>query len=385
MYLNCHTYYSLNYGVLSETELLELACSHGVETLALTDINSSSAGMNFVRLTNEQGIRPILGIDFRNGNVQEFVGLAQNNEGFQEINAFLSQHLHKGTPIPTVAPPFAHVHVIYPFEKIQEEERTDFKAYEYIGVSVDELRKLRFSRYREFKDRLVLLQPVSFRSKKDFNTHRLLRAIGLNTLLSKLPQSEEARPTDTLRPMEELKRALADVPHIWENTQRLMDSCTIAFGFGSERVSQNQSRFLASKAMDVERLRELALDGLTRRYAYPTEKVRERMFRELRTIQELDFVSYFLINHDIVSYAKSKGYPYVGRGSGANSLVAYLIGITDVDPIELDLYFERFINPFRASPPDFDIDFSTWVDRAVNVYHLRRMKVSSANQVHEID
>ena len=141
MYLNCHTYYSLNYGVLSETELLDLARSHGVEVLALTDINNSSAGMNFVRLAKEQGIRPILGIDFRNGNVQEFVGLAQNNEGFREINAFLSEHLHKGTPIPSVAPVFGNVHVIYPFEKVQEEERTDFKAYEYIGVSIEELRK----------------------------------------------------------------------------------------------------------------------------------------------------------------------------------------------------------------------------------------------------
>ncbi|WP_067028879.1 DNA polymerase III subunit alpha [Allomuricauda sp. CP2A] len=374
MYLNCHTYYSLNYGVLSETELLVLARSHGVEVLALTDINNSSAGMNFVRLANEQGIRPILGIDFRNGNIQEFVGLAQNNEGFREINAFLSEHLHKGTPIPSVAPAFVHVHVIYPFEKIQEEERTDFRTYEHIGVSVEELRKLRFSRYREYKDRLVLLQPVSFRSKKDFNTHRLLRAIGLNTLLSKLPQSEEARPTDILRPMEELKRALVDFPHIWENTQRLMDSCNIAFGFGKERVSQNQSRFLGSKELDVERLRELALEGLFRRYVHPSEKVRERMFRELKTIQELDFVSYFLINHDIVSYAKSKGYPYVGRGSGANSLVAYLIGITDVDPIELDLYFERFINPFRASPPDFDIDFSTWDRDDVTAYIFKRFE-----------
>src|SRR5690606_42000119 len=104
MYLNCHTYYSLNYGVLSETELLDLACSHWVEVLALTDINNSSAGMNFVRLANEQGIRPILGIDFRTGNVQEFVGLAQNNDGIREMKDFLSEPRNKATPIPTVAP-----------------------------------------------------------------------------------------------------------------------------------------------------------------------------------------------------------------------------------------------------------------------------------------
>jgi DNA polymerase-3 subunit alpha len=98
------------------------------------------------------------------------------------------------------------------------------------------------------------------------------------------------------------------------------------------------------------------------------------MERELETIRKLDFVSYFLINHDIVSYARSRDYPYVGRGSGANSLVAYLIGITDVDPIELDLYFERFINPFRASPPDFDIDFSTWDRDDVTGYIFKRFE-----------
>src|SRR5690606_41674980 len=100
MYLNCHTYYSLNYGVLSETELLDLARSHGVEVLALTDINNSSAGMNFVRLSNEQGIRPIMGIDFRNGYVQELVGLAQNNEGLRDMSVFIFEHLRRGTAIP---------------------------------------------------------------------------------------------------------------------------------------------------------------------------------------------------------------------------------------------------------------------------------------------
>ncbi len=372
MYLNCHTYYSLNYGTFSESELLELAQRNGVTTLALTDINNTSVGMNFVRLAQKQGITPVLGVDFRNGNQQQFVGLAKNNEGFRELNAFLSKHLHTGSPIPSKAPIFDNANIIHPFEKVLKEERTDFEANEYIGVSLAELRKLPFSRYRDYRDRLVLLQPVSFRNKKDFNTHRLLRAIGLNILLSKLPQSEQGRETDTMRPLSEVERMLADFPHILENTQRLLEGCTIVFGFGKDRVSQNQSSFLGSKEADFQKLRELAETGLPKRYANPSETVRERMERELRTIRDLDFVSYFLINHDIVSYAKSRDYPYVGRGSGANSIVAYLIGITDVDPIELDLYFERFINPFRASPPDFDIDFSTWDREDVTDYIFRR-------------
>ncbi|MGS2763772.1 DNA polymerase III subunit alpha [Sinomicrobium sp. M5D2P9] len=372
MYLNCHSYYSLNYGTFSEAELLALAEAHGVRALALTDINNTSAAMNFVRLARIQGIKPVVGIDFRNGNQQQFVALAQNHEGFRELNAFLSGHLHSGKPIAPDAPAFANAYIIHPFEKVLKEERTRFRDCEFIGVSLGELRKLRFSHYRDDHDRLVLLQPVTFRNKKDFNTHRLLRAIGLNTLLSKLPQSEQGSQDDTMRPVPEVEELLADFPHILANTRKLLEDCTLDFGFGKDRISQNQSRFLDSKEADFQKLRELAEAGLPRRYANPSDTVRERMERELETIRKLDFVSYFLINHDIVSYARSRDYPYVGRGSGANSLVAYLICITDVDPIELDLYFERFINPFRASPPDFDIDFSTWDRDDVTAYIFKR-------------
>ena len=99
-------------------------------------------------------------------------------------------------------------------------------------------------------------------------------------------------------------------------------------------------------------------------YRYPevNETILNRLEKELTLIKKMGFVSYFLINWNIVSHAQKKGFFYVGRGSGANSMVAYLLRITDVDPIELDLYFERFINLYRVNPPDFDIDFS-WRDR----------------------
>ena len=98
------------------------------------------------------------------------------------------------------------------------------------------------------------------------------------------------------------------------------------------------------------------------RYPDPGEHIFKRVEKELEIIRQKGFLSYFLINWDITSYARSKGYFYVGRGSGANSVVAYLLRITDVDSIDLDLYFERFINLYRQNPPDFDIDFS-WMDR----------------------
>ncbi|WP_163517951.1 DNA polymerase III subunit alpha [Gelidibacter japonicus] len=362
MYINSHSYYSLLYGTFSEVELLKLAKANGVTSLALTDINNTSACLNFIRKAKDFNIKPIIGIDFRNGAQQQFVGLAKNHHGFQELNAFLSEHSHSKTPIPDSAPAFKDVIVIYPFETVMLHEQKNFRPHEFIGVSVDELKKLPFSAYTSYTDKLVIQQQVTIRTKKDFNAHRLLRAIDKNTLLSKLQKTEECRMTDVMLPMEALELAFKEFPHIIENTQRILDSCSIDFNFGSHRISQNQQLYLDSKEADYAMLVGLCNENLTRRYSHPTEKVRARLQTELETIKAMDFVSYFLINYDIISYSKRQGNIHVGRGSGANSIVAYIIGITDVDPIELDLYFERFINPFRASPPDFDIDFS-WKDR----------------------
>ncbi|SFZ89545.1 DNA polymerase-3 subunit alpha [Flaviramulus basaltis] len=362
MYLNCHTYYSLRFGTFSEVELLELAKSNHIETVVLTDINNTSACLNFIRKSKAYDIKPVIGIDFRNGVSQQFVGIAKNNHGFQELNAFLSEHSHNKKSIPDNAPNFNDVFIIYPFEKVLQNEKKQFRDHEFIGVSIEELRKLPFSIYTSYTNKLVIQQQVTIRNKKDFNAHRLLRAIDNNTLLSKLQKSEECKLTDIMLSLEAIKTAFSEFPHIITNTEQILNTCSIDFSFGKDRISQNQKVYLDSPEADYELLETLCQDNLHKRYSHPTEKVKARLQTELNTIKNMSFVSYFLINHDIISYSKRMGYVHVGRGSGANSIVAYIIGITDVDPIELDLYFERFINPFRASPPDFDIDFS-WKDR----------------------
>jgi len=362
MYLNCHTYYSLRYGTFSEVDLLELAKENDINSLAITDINNTSACLNFIRKAKEFKIKPIVGIDFRNGSKQLYVGLANNNEGFKELNTFLSHHSEQKIALPELAPTLGNCYVIYPFEQVLQLEKNTFSENEFIGISIEELRKLRFSKLKKYTDKLVVQQQVTIRTKKDFNAHRLLRAIDKNTLLSKLEKSEECRLTDKMYSLKEISEAFKDFPHIIENTKKIIESCHIDFGFGNDRKSQNLKLYTDSFVNDYKLLEKLCNDNIHKRYSAPDSKVLHRLETELKTIKELDFVSFFLINYDIVSYAKSKGYFHVGRGSGANSIVAYIIGITDVDPIELDLYFERFINPFRASPPDFDIDFS-WKDR----------------------
>ena len=372
MYLNCHTYYSLRYGTFSEIELLQLAQENHVAQLALTDINNTSACLNFVRKAFEFRIKPILGIDFRNGLNQCYVGIAKNNEGYLELNDFLSEHLHQKKDFPDTAPRFEHAHIIYPFEKVLQNEMKVFSKHEHIGISVAELRRLRFSRLMQLKDKLVVQQPVTFRNKRDFNAHRLLRAIDNNTLLSKLSITEQARDDEKMFPIQNLAAAFSEHSFILENTERLINSCSIHFDFSEGRKPQNQKTYSGDQEKDVALLEKLCQEGLPYRYPEGGNAVTERLQKELQLIKKMGFVSYFLINWDIVSHARKQNFFYVGRGSGANSIVAYLLRITDVDPIDLDLYFERFINLYRTSPPDFDIDFS-WKDRpAITKYIFER-------------
>lgn len=374
MYINCHTYYSLRYGTFSELELLKLAQQNHLVQLAITDINNTSAGLNFVRKAPEYGIKPILGVDFRNGIHQCFVGIAKNNEGYFELNNFLSQHLHNKKEILARAPEFKNCYVIYPFEKVLQHEMDTFLEHEFIGISITDLRRLPFSRLTNFKSKLVVQQPVTFRNKRDFNAHRLLRAIDNNTLLSKLSTTEQASEEEKMFSIEHLTKVFSEYAFILENTEQLLNSCTINFDFSKERKPQNLKHYLSNQKADEELLVKLCQEGLPYRYPQVNEAIKKRLKKELDLIEKMGFVSYFLINWDIVSEARKRGFFYVGRGSGANSIVAYLLRITDVDPMELDLYFERFMNLYRANPPDFDIDFSHRDRPVMTQYIFERFK-----------
>lgn len=356
MLLNCHSWFSLRYGAIAPDKLLEELSSKGYSGFALTDINNTSAAIDFVRQAEKFGIKPVLGIDFRNNIEQKFIGIAKNNEGFRVLNEYLTKALREKIRFPDTAPELENTFIVYPFKN---KKFCELRENEFIGIKSSELKKLPFSEWQKRPDKLVMLHPVSFRNKRDYNVHRLLRAIEKNTLLSQLPLSEQAPPDEMVVPKNELLEAFKTFPEIIRNTKTLLEKCSIGFEF---KTNKNKQFFTGSKEEDYKLLRKECLKGLKYRYGKPGREVIDRMEKELKMIDELGFSSYFLINWDIVNYARSKGYFYVGRGSGANSMVAYLLQITNVDPIDLDLYFERFINPFRSSPPDFDIDFS-WTDR----------------------
>lgn len=362
MYINCHTYYSLRYGTISEKELVSIGLADHAKEVVLTDVNNTSACLNFVRLAQKAAIRPILGIDFREGAKQLYLGIAKNNNGFQQLNTFLSKHKHHKIPFSEYAPKLDDVIFIYPFEQARLLNKLEFAENEYIGVGRFEINRLIVSDYSRYTDRLIALNSFTFRNKRDFNAHRLLRAVDNNLLLSKLEKEQEANETDVFLRTNELSLCYKDHPHILSNTQGLIDSCRIDFDFSKGRSHQNKLTYTGSREEDEKLITSLAKEGLIYRYANVTPEIESRLKKELEMIKKMDFVPFFLVNWDIIDYAKRMGYFHVGRGSGANSIVAYLLGITDVDPIHLDLYFERFMNLYRTSPPDFDIDFS-WRDR----------------------
>ncbi len=206
---------------------------------------------------------------------------------------------------------------------------------------------------------MVIMQPVTFNDPSDIFIHKSLRAVDNNILLSHLKPSQCAGEDEFFYSPDTLRNIFGSYPDIINNTVSLLEDCSLSFDFDNHK---NKKIFSASRYDDKLLLEKLAWDGMIYRYGKNNNEAKKRIKHELEIIDKLGFSAYFLITWDIVRYSMARGFYHVGRGSGANSIVAYCLKITNVDPIDLNLYFERFINPKRSSPPDFDIDYS-WKER----------------------
>jgi error-prone DNA polymerase len=356
MYLG-KTYFSFKYGTYPTKELVADAVEAGITALALTNINTTCDAWDFVMYCREAGIRPILGAEIRNGNQLLYILLAANNRGFRRINEFLSEHLLEKRSFPqhdalaTLFPDPSDGFIIYPLHSRSPEELLE---NERIGVTPGEIGKLLKMPMVSSPGKWVIRQPVTFRNKVYYNVHRLLRAVDLNILFTRLKTDDLAGETEYFIPQADILNCFRRYPTLITNTYRLFDACSIDMDFGGDK---NKKIYSASRQDDRVLLDKLAREGFTLRYG-SNKAAAQRLLKELTIIDQMGFNAYFLITWDMIRYARSRGFYHVGRGSGANSLVAYCLRITDVDPIELDLYFERFLNPHRSSPPDFDIDFS---------------------------
>lgn len=387
MYLNCHTGYSFKYGTLPIKTLFEEAKRCGIHKLALTEINNTSSWLEMLRTCNDNrefkngktkfdkkpyDLDLAVGVEFRNENDFLYITIAKNNTGFEAINRFLSHHNREEKPFPERAPELEEVFTLYAFGTIEPHQ---LKANEFIGVRKQQLIAYAvYSVREEYKHKFVLLHPVTFlppitwvenKTKKektiwrDFNTHRLLRSIANNTLLSKLPEHHHAIKEEFMLPAGVLEQQFDSFPELLENANNLLNQCSIECKQGDDK---NKKLIRESVEADLHYLREETAKGYRQRYGEDQAIWHSHIEKELGIIKRKGFISYYLITYDLIQFAKKQSFDFVGRGSGANSTVAFCLGITNVDPIELNLYFERFLNEERVTPPDFDIDFS-WDNR----------------------
>ncbi|SMP16393.1 DNA polymerase III subunit alpha [Chryseobacterium profundimaris] len=357
MFLNCHSYHSLRYGTVSIEDLVHQAVDLNIKALALTDINTVTGIYDFYRLCQEHHIKPLVGAEIRVENEPYYICLAKNAAGIAEINRLLTGYNCDNITIPRTNPSFENTYVIYPLSNIPE------ILYEnaFIGIRQDEMNLLIRPEMRKWIEKMVILHPVTFDGTEEYELHKILRAIDGNTLISKLSESDYCRSTETFTDKKQLLNSYKPYPKIIENTKYLVNSCSFDFDFSTPK---NKQYFTDSKEQDFKLLRQLAFEGLKKRYPDGNPDAIARVNKELKVIDHLNFCGYFLITWDIIQYSNRTGFMHVGRGSGANSIVSYCIGITDICPLELDLYFERFLNLNRKTPPDFDIDWS-WQTRDV--------------------
>jgi DNA polymerase-3 subunit alpha/error-prone DNA polymerase len=355
MYLNCHSFHSLRFGTIPLEELVAQAVDYGVTAMALTDVNTVTGIYDFIKACKKVGIKPLVGIDFRNNGKQLYIGLAKNSAGLAEMNRLVTKHHFENTLLPEVAPPFDHVFVIYPFNNVPDE----LKEHEFIGIGADQLPKLYNYVWKRRIPKMVILHSVTYRTKKEYNLHKILRAIDLNIIGSKLTEADYCKASEVMIPIDQLLARFNDFPQIIENTAAVIAACHFDCDFYTPK---NKKHFTGNPQDDIALLTKLAYEGMIRRYGAQHAEAKARVEKELKVIHELAFSGYFLITWDIIQYSLSKGFLHIGRGSGANSIVAYCLDITNICPLELDLYFERFLNVNRKTPPDFDIDWS-WRER----------------------
>jgi DNA polymerase-3 subunit alpha len=360
LYLNVHSHFSFKYGTLSPLRLWQICRDLGVHKIILTEIDNTSSYIEMLRLAeenkNEFALEIAVGMEFRQDHQLRFIAIAKNNKGFEEINRYRSYLNNESLPVPARAPEFGQVFVIYPYN--EEADNGMLRQNEFLGVRSSQLTKLRLAP-ADIQNKCVILHPVTFNDKRSHNIHRLLRAIEHNTLLSKLAPNQQAHADEVMIGEAELEDKFSAFTQIINNTKRIVNECTFQSTLG---IDKNKKNIFGNDEEDWAFLKQQAEAGFIKRYDSNDAVARQRLERELDVIKIKNFCPYYLIAYDLVRFAESRDFDHVGRGSGANSLVAYCLGITDVDPIELDLYFERFLNTERTSPPDFDLDFS-WKDR----------------------
>jgi len=357
--------YSLCRGCVPPERLIDAACQLGYRRLALTDVNGLYGATVFYRLAVEAGLTPIVGAELRDAR-HAAVALVIDRGGYENLCRILTRlHLAAGE-----AGPFSLADGVPELAgglHLVAAEADLARTWRGCGVPADRL-WLELDPATQSLPRVSALQAAAGKlgvgllatgraamtGEDENDLARLAAAIRLGKTLDTLSPADVPHPKAVLRGPEQVHRELARFPGALANVRRVADQCTYALlpqppVFPAFPCPAGRSA--------AAHLRRLCEQGARRRYGRVGERVRRRMERELDLIERKGFSGYFLVVRDIVRYALRRGAPTAGRGSGASSLVAYVLRITNVCPLAMDIPFERFLNERRADFPDLDIDF----------------------------
>ncbi|HPN33177.1 MAG TPA: DNA polymerase III subunit alpha [bacterium] len=352
--LHVHSHYSFFQGANSIRDLCRHARSRGHHHLALTDTNGLYGLAWFLQEARSCGLQPLIGsylIDRRCSavvlakNVSGYsrlcrlITLLQSDAEFDLTRALIQDH----KDLVLISRDRELLKAI-----ISTSDRTD--VYAELVPYLDREAMLQFA--RSFQLPVAATQAAYFISPEDHSIHKLLRAIDLQTTLSTLAKEEVASPYAF---MDSLESRFPDCPEALSNTLQIARECTFELNF-------HQSIFPAFHGPKGESafayLDEQVRQGAQWRYGALTPDLARRLEYELDLIKQKGFAPYFLVVADAVRQAPRT----CGRGSAASSIVSYCLGITNVDPVRYDLFFDRFLNPGRKDPPDIDVDFP-WDER----------------------
>jgi len=370
-HLHCHSYYSFLRGTASPASLVHRAAELGMSALALTDRDGICGAVEFYLACREVGVKPILGVEltetdggWQDGPKTRFsrprraVFLARNRSGWRRVcelttarqldeNFSLSQAVRDAgddlfvlTASPDLIPDIPlrlSILEVTSFMGLRERE-------EILRIG------------REKKIPVAAANDVYFLSPFDFSLTRLLSCIRTRSSWKGVALSEVPHREARFKAAREMEDSLGVYPDLFATTRWIADECNLELELGRLHLPRYP---IPSGESTPGRLRALCREGVKKRYGAATADLKHQLEKELRVISRLGMADYFLLVEEIVGFARERGIPSLGRGSAANSLVCYLLGITGVDPLRYNFYFERFLNDKRKDPPDIDLDFPT--------------------------
>lgn len=385
VHLHVHSNFSFKDATPHPHELIKAAAFYEMPAVALTDHATLAGALRFYRAAQGSGVRPIIGTELELDSGHHLTLLAENLAGYSNLcrlltdlhlsqpnrlplatidivaryssnlvclsgcaHSQLSQDLREGKP--QEAKQFLQqLHQLFPESLYVELENPLLKE---TPALLNGLAKLA----GELHLPLVATNNVHMLRRADHQVRDMLTCMGENITIYQQHARRHPNGERFFKGPKGMTKLFATFPKAIQNTLQVADRCNLVLPLGEYRFPYFT---LPTGQIAESYLRELCEQGAKQRYGHINRQVSERMEHELRIITDLGFCEYFLVVWDIVNFAKREGIRYAGRGSAADSLVAYLLYITPVDPIENELLFERFLNPERKGMPDIDLDFDS--------------------------